>query len=164
MGVGMDRDLEDRVVVLTGASSGTGRETALAFARAGTRPVVAARNRRAPAQGPSRSRSVVGGRCGRPSLRRKVAMSRVRDLRVRPDLLYVANGWSTVVTDVHGRITGADPQGFFARNTRVLARERITVDGRGADRRSAPRMSARTPNCPMPTSATARNCRPKPST
>ncbi len=57
-------------------------------------------------------------------------MTRVRDLRVRPDLLYVANGWSTLVTDVHGRITGTDPQGFFARNTRVLARERITVDGR----------------------------------
>jgi hypothetical protein len=57
-------------------------------------------------------------------------MNRVRDLRVRPDLLYVASGWSTLVTDVHGRITGSDPQGFFARNTRVLSRERITVDGR----------------------------------
>ncbi|MGW4498714.1 amylo-alpha-1,6-glucosidase [Micromonospora sp. NPDC004336] len=57
-------------------------------------------------------------------------MSRVRDLRVRPDLLYVASGWSTLVTDVRGRITGADPQGFFARNTRVLSVERLTVDGR----------------------------------
>ncbi|RIV41168.1 amylo-alpha-1,6-glucosidase [Micromonospora radicis] len=56
-------------------------------------------------------------------------MSRVRNLRVRPDLLYVASGWSTLVTDVRGRITGADPQGFFARNTRVLSLERITVDG-----------------------------------
>ncbi|MGK5675383.1 amylo-alpha-1,6-glucosidase [Micromonospora sp. URMC 106] len=57
-------------------------------------------------------------------------MSRVRDLRVRPDLLYVASGWSTLVTDVRGRITGADPQGFFADNTRVLSVERLTVDGR----------------------------------
>ncbi|SCL44134.1 Glycogen debranching enzyme (alpha-1,6-glucosidase) [Micromonospora citrea] len=57
-------------------------------------------------------------------------MSRVRNLRVRPDLLYVASGWSTLVTDVRGRITGADPQGFFARNTRVLSVERLTVDGR----------------------------------
>ncbi|MEV4490162.1 glycogen debranching N-terminal domain-containing protein [Micromonospora coxensis] len=57
-------------------------------------------------------------------------MSRVRDLRVRPGLLYVAGGWSTLVTDVHGRITGTDPQGFFARNTRMLSRERITVDRR----------------------------------
>ncbi len=57
-------------------------------------------------------------------------MSRVRNLRVRPDLLYVASGWSTLVTDVRGRITGADPQGFFARNTRVLSTERITINGR----------------------------------
>jgi hypothetical protein len=57
-------------------------------------------------------------------------MNRVRDLRVRPDLLYVATGWSTLVTDVHGRITGIDPQGFYARNTRMLSLERITVDGR----------------------------------
>ncbi|MGC5022040.1 glycogen debranching N-terminal domain-containing protein [Micromonospora sp. DT47] len=57
-------------------------------------------------------------------------MSRVRNLRVRPDLLYVATGWSTLVTDVRGRITGADPQGFFARNTRVLSAERVAVDGR----------------------------------
>ncbi|MFG1955529.1 glycogen debranching N-terminal domain-containing protein [Micromonospora sp. NPDC048830] len=57
-------------------------------------------------------------------------MSRIRDLRVRPDLLYVASGWSALVTDVHGRITGAGPQGFFARNTRVLSAEHLTVDGR----------------------------------
>ncbi|MEW2477463.1 glycogen debranching N-terminal domain-containing protein [Micromonospora gifhornensis] len=57
-------------------------------------------------------------------------MSRVRNLRVRPDLLYVASGWSTLVTDVRGRITGVGAQGFFARNTRVLSTERITVDGR----------------------------------
>ncbi|PZF97388.1 amylo-alpha-1,6-glucosidase [Micromonospora deserti] len=56
-------------------------------------------------------------------------MSPVRNLRVRPDLLYVASGWSTLVTDVRGRITGAGPQGFFAHNTRVLSTERITVDG-----------------------------------
>ncbi|MCX4472636.1 hypothetical protein OOK41_20385 [Micromonospora sp. NBC_01655] len=57
-------------------------------------------------------------------------MSRVRNLRVRPDLLYVASGWSTLVTDVRGRITGADPQGFFARNTRVLSVEQVAVNGR----------------------------------
>jgi glycogen debranching enzyme len=56
-------------------------------------------------------------------------MSRVHDLRVRPDLRYVANGWSTLVTDSHGHIRGTGPQGFFARNTRVLHCERITVDG-----------------------------------
>ena len=49
---------------------------------------------------------------------------------MRPDLLYVAKGWSTLVTDLHGRIPGSDPHGFFARNTRVLSSERITVDGR----------------------------------
>jgi glycogen debranching enzyme len=57
-------------------------------------------------------------------------MIRVRDLRVRPDVLSMASGWSTLVTDVHGRLTGTGPQGFFARNTRVLSRERISVDGR----------------------------------
>jgi len=57
-------------------------------------------------------------------------MTRVHDLRVRPDLRYVANGWSTLVTDARGRIRGTGPQGFFVRNTRVLDRERVTVDGR----------------------------------
>jgi glycogen debranching enzyme len=60
----------------------------------------------------------------------QATMSRVHDLRVRPDLLYIASGWSTLVTDARGRITGTDPQGFFARNTRVLSLERVTVDGR----------------------------------
>ncbi|MEV1289084.1 glycogen debranching N-terminal domain-containing protein [Micromonospora sp. NPDC049679] len=57
-------------------------------------------------------------------------MSPVQNLRVHPDLLYIASGWSSLVTDVRGRITGADPQGFFARNTRVLSEEHITVNGR----------------------------------
>ncbi len=57
-------------------------------------------------------------------------MGAVRDVRVRPALMYLASGWSTLVTDVHGRITGDDPQGFFAHNTRLLSRERITIDGR----------------------------------
>ncbi|MFI7428089.1 glycogen debranching N-terminal domain-containing protein [Micromonospora sp. NPDC049836] len=57
-------------------------------------------------------------------------MVRVHNQRVRPDLLYLASGWSTLVTDVRGRIGGTDPQGFFARNTRVLSRERIEVAGR----------------------------------
>jgi glycogen debranching enzyme len=56
-------------------------------------------------------------------------MNRVRDVRVRPDLLSIASGWNVLITDVHGRIAGIDPQGFFARNTRVLSRERITVNG-----------------------------------
>jgi glycogen debranching enzyme len=55
---------------------------------------------------------------------------RVSDSRVRPDLLYVASGWNVLVTDVHGRVAGVDPQGFFAENTRVLSLERILVDGR----------------------------------
>ena len=56
-------------------------------------------------------------------------MNRVRDLRVRPDVLYLASGWSTLVTDPHGRIDGGT-QGFYRYHTRVLSRERITVDGR----------------------------------
>jgi hypothetical protein len=56
-------------------------------------------------------------------------MNRVRDLRVRPDLLYVSSGWNVLITDVHGRIAGLDPQGFYARNTRMLSRERIMVNG-----------------------------------
>jgi NAD(P)-dependent dehydrogenase (short-subunit alcohol dehydrogenase family) len=43
----MDRDLTDRVIVITGASTGIGRETALEFARSGARVVVAARNQKA---------------------------------------------------------------------------------------------------------------------
>jgi glycogen debranching enzyme len=57
-------------------------------------------------------------------------MRQVRDIRVRPDLLCVASGWSALVTDPHGRITGHDPEGFYAEGMRVLSRERITVDGR----------------------------------
>jgi glycogen debranching enzyme len=56
-------------------------------------------------------------------------MNRVRDLRVRPELLSIASGWNVVITDVRGRIRGVDPQGFFARNTRVLNLERVTIDG-----------------------------------
>lgn len=56
-------------------------------------------------------------------------MKHVRDVRVRPDLLSIASGWNVLITDVHGRISGVDPQGFFARNTRMLNWERITVDG-----------------------------------
>jgi glycogen debranching enzyme len=56
-------------------------------------------------------------------------MSRVRDVRVRPDLLYVSSGWNVLITDVHGRVAGIGSQGFYARNTRVLTLERITVNG-----------------------------------
>ncbi|WP_193509206.1 glycogen debranching N-terminal domain-containing protein [Cryobacterium sp. BB736] len=56
-------------------------------------------------------------------------MTRVRGVRVRPDVLYVSSGWNVLITDVNGRIAGVGPQGFFARNTRVLDLERITVDG-----------------------------------
>lgn len=56
-------------------------------------------------------------------------MNRVRDLRVRPDQLYVSSGWNVLITDVRGGVAGIDPHGFYARNTRVLSRERITVNG-----------------------------------
>jgi hypothetical protein len=57
-------------------------------------------------------------------------MTTTRDLRVRPDLLYAASGWNVLITDVHGRVTGADPHGFYARNTRVVSQEQVTVNGR----------------------------------
>ncbi len=57
-------------------------------------------------------------------------MAQVRDVRVRPGQLSVASGWSTLVTDMHGRITGEGSQGFFAQGARMLSRERVTVDGR----------------------------------
>ena len=57
-------------------------------------------------------------------------MTQVRDVRIRPDLLCLASGWDTLITDVHGRIAGQGTQGFFAQGTRMLCRERITVDGR----------------------------------
>jgi len=40
----MSSGFEGKVVIVTGASSGIGRETALAFARAGARVVLASRN------------------------------------------------------------------------------------------------------------------------
>jgi glycogen debranching enzyme len=67
---------------------------------------------------------------GRQAYGRQPFVSEVRNLRVRADALYIASGWSTLVTDAHGRIDGADPRGFYSQNTRVLSRERITFDDR----------------------------------
>jgi hypothetical protein len=50
------------------------------------------------------------------------------DARVRPDLLHVASGWSLLVTDPLGRMSGGRTCGFYADNTRVLSHERLTVD------------------------------------
>jgi NAD(P)-dependent dehydrogenase (short-subunit alcohol dehydrogenase family) len=43
----MKRPIEEQVVVITGASSGIGRETALAFGKRGSRVMLAARNKEA---------------------------------------------------------------------------------------------------------------------
>jgi glycogen debranching enzyme len=51
-----------------------------------------------------------------------------RDARVRADQLLVASGWSLLVTDALGRLPGSGATGFYVDNTRVLSRERITVD------------------------------------
>ncbi|MGY1605312.1 glycogen debranching N-terminal domain-containing protein, partial [Geodermatophilus sp. SYSU D00815] len=60
---------------------------------------------------------MVGGAC------------RARDVRVRADQLLVPSGWSLLVTDPLGRLPGTGATGFFVDDTRVLARERIVVDG-----------------------------------
>jgi glycogen debranching enzyme len=52
-----------------------------------------------------------------------------RDVRVRPDKLLVASGWSLLITDPLGRISGTPTAGFYVDNTRVLAHEQICVDG-----------------------------------
>jgi glycogen debranching enzyme len=53
----------------------------------------------------------------------------VGSVRVRPDLLHIASGWSLLVTDTRGRIRGDGVEGCYVDNTRVLSRERLTVDG-----------------------------------
>lgn len=58
----MKRELKDAVIVVTGASSGIGRETALELARAGARLVVAAR-REAPLESLQRECEAAGARC-----------------------------------------------------------------------------------------------------
>src|SRR5690606_21409002 len=136
---------------LASAHPGPDRAAAVRRARAGRPEPVAARAgprrghrvRRQPKQirerlhradrdtarvGESRRRAAAG-RGRRPVPTRPHPMNRVRDLRVRPDVLYLASGWSALVTDTRGRIE-AGTHGFYRYNTRVLSRERITVDGR----------------------------------
>jgi hypothetical protein len=42
-----------------------------------------------------------------------------RDTRVRADQLPVLSGWSLLVTDPLGRVSGSGAAGFYADNTRV---------------------------------------------
>lgn len=50
-----------------------------------------------------------------------------RDARLRPDQRLVASGWSMLITDPLGRLSGGGTTGFYVDNTRVLSHERILI-------------------------------------
>jgi len=51
------------------------------------------------------------------------------ELRARAGQRFVYSGYSLLVTDAHGSITGKDTEGFYIENTRLLSRQVLTIDG-----------------------------------
>jgi len=51
------------------------------------------------------------------------------ELRARPDQRSIYAGYSLLVTDAHGAVTGRGIEGFYVENTRLLRRNELTVDG-----------------------------------
>jgi len=51
------------------------------------------------------------------------------ELRARADQRVVYSGYSLLVTDAHGTVTGKDTEGFYVENTRLLSRQVLTIDG-----------------------------------
>ena len=54
-------------------------------------------------------------------------------LHGRPDQLYLYSGRSILITNRAGEVTGAGSEGLHVDNTRVLSRDRLTVDGAPLD-------------------------------
>lgn len=51
------------------------------------------------------------------------------ELRARPDQRFIYSGYSLLVTDAHGAVTGHGIEGFYVENTRLLRRHELTADG-----------------------------------
>ena len=51
------------------------------------------------------------------------------ELRARPDQRFVYRGYSLLVTDASGSVTGNDIEGYYVENTRLLRRHELTADG-----------------------------------
>jgi len=50
------------------------------------------------------------------------------ELRARADQRFVYSGYSLLVTNAHGAVTGEGTEGFYVENTRLLHRHELTVD------------------------------------
>jgi glycogen debranching enzyme len=51
------------------------------------------------------------------------------ELRARADKRFLYSGYSMLVTDAHGAVTGEGTEGFYIENTRLLCRQDLTADG-----------------------------------
>ncbi|MGI8777085.1 MAG: amylo-alpha-1,6-glucosidase [Acidimicrobiales bacterium] len=51
------------------------------------------------------------------------------ELRARADRRFIYSGYSMLVTDAHGAVTGEGTEGFYIENTRLLCRQELTADG-----------------------------------
>ncbi len=65
------------------------------------------------------------------------------ELRARAHQRYIYSGYSLLVTDARGSVTGQGAEGFYVENTRLLCRQDLTADGE--------------PLVPFAASATSRN-------